>query len=458
MKQVLKAQTVLSTDTGRSMVEMLGTLAVMGVLSIGGIAGYRYAMDKYRVNETMDELNRRAIMYAIQLEQGVPASGTVLSNGEFGPKTTLGYGAEGYVSSDTGYFEIALKEVPSSVCRGLVRDYTSPVLIDVNGTEYETPSDEWEACGEDILIPEMAFVYTQDLDASGDVPERGQDDPFSTPCEEGFYHDVNTGKCVKDTVCTNKDQFFVGSQCYDCPTEDNPVVSGLRWNATSCGKCSHNVVSSYGGASGYVCLYCPAPRVACQAVCCAEGQVCRGMGWGMAECVTPACTSDSDCTDASKPLCDTVTGQCFAGCRTNDDCPDSNTFCDLDINSTEGSCTQEPGQGRCRRISKQTVGAYVGSTDIMNWWSARNFCDRLGKSMIDISGKCSNWADIKASGDGICTEMKISGVSSSYFSSSHYWTKTLRDSCHAFDVGAYNGSVNNGNRYSTFLALCEERG
>ena len=46
MKKDITTQTLLSTDTGRSMVEMLGTLAIMGVLSIGGIAGYRYAMDK----------------------------------------------------------------------------------------------------------------------------------------------------------------------------------------------------------------------------------------------------------------------------------------------------------------------------------------------------------------------------------------------------------------------------
>ena len=40
-------------ETGRSMVEMLGTLAIIGVLSIGGIMGYSYGMDKYRANETM---------------------------------------------------------------------------------------------------------------------------------------------------------------------------------------------------------------------------------------------------------------------------------------------------------------------------------------------------------------------------------------------------------------------
>ena len=32
-------------QSGRSMVEMLGVLAIIGVLSIGGIAGYRAAME-----------------------------------------------------------------------------------------------------------------------------------------------------------------------------------------------------------------------------------------------------------------------------------------------------------------------------------------------------------------------------------------------------------------------------
>ena len=48
MKKDVTSQTILSTDTGRSMVEMLGTLAIIGVLSIAGIAGYRYALTKYK--------------------------------------------------------------------------------------------------------------------------------------------------------------------------------------------------------------------------------------------------------------------------------------------------------------------------------------------------------------------------------------------------------------------------
>lgn len=46
-----------SEQSGRSMVEMLGVLAIIGVLSIGGISGYSKAMAKYRVNKTLDQIS-----------------------------------------------------------------------------------------------------------------------------------------------------------------------------------------------------------------------------------------------------------------------------------------------------------------------------------------------------------------------------------------------------------------
>lgn len=41
-------------EQGRSMVEMLGVLAIIGVLSIGGIAGYMMAMNRYKANQILD--------------------------------------------------------------------------------------------------------------------------------------------------------------------------------------------------------------------------------------------------------------------------------------------------------------------------------------------------------------------------------------------------------------------
>ena len=41
---------------GRSMIEMLGVLAIIGVLSIGGIAGYSKAMTKWKINKTIEQI------------------------------------------------------------------------------------------------------------------------------------------------------------------------------------------------------------------------------------------------------------------------------------------------------------------------------------------------------------------------------------------------------------------
>ena len=47
-----------NASTGRSMVEMLGVLAIIGVLSIGAIAGYSKAMMKYKLNLVTNSANQ----------------------------------------------------------------------------------------------------------------------------------------------------------------------------------------------------------------------------------------------------------------------------------------------------------------------------------------------------------------------------------------------------------------
>ncbi len=47
-----------SQQTGRSMIEMLGVLAIIGVLSVGGLAGYSKAMFKYKMNRTVSQISQ----------------------------------------------------------------------------------------------------------------------------------------------------------------------------------------------------------------------------------------------------------------------------------------------------------------------------------------------------------------------------------------------------------------
>ena len=42
-------------SVGRSMIEMLGVLAIVGVLSVGGIAGYSKAMEKWKIDKATEE-------------------------------------------------------------------------------------------------------------------------------------------------------------------------------------------------------------------------------------------------------------------------------------------------------------------------------------------------------------------------------------------------------------------
>ncbi len=50
-------------QSGRSMVEMLGVLAVIGVLSVGGIYGYKTAMEHIEYNNFMNDVNTILAQY-----------------------------------------------------------------------------------------------------------------------------------------------------------------------------------------------------------------------------------------------------------------------------------------------------------------------------------------------------------------------------------------------------------
>ena len=98
-------------ESGRSMVEMLGVLAIIGVLSIGGIAGYTLAMNRYRANEIMDTAAKLAIVS--MSKTGATKTATLADLGmESVPGATLGSAEDGVVSFT----------VDSSDVRNLIND------------------------------------------------------------------------------------------------------------------------------------------------------------------------------------------------------------------------------------------------------------------------------------------------------------------------------------------------
>ncbi len=62
-------------ESGRSMVEMLGVLAIIGVLSVGGIAGYSLSMRRHRANGVVDYISKFALTEYAKCQQEVLETG-----------------------------------------------------------------------------------------------------------------------------------------------------------------------------------------------------------------------------------------------------------------------------------------------------------------------------------------------------------------------------------------------
>ena len=69
-----------SLCAGRSMVEMLGVLAIIGVLSVGAIAGYSKAMMKYKLNKQTEQIGSVLDYVNIHLDDFKRSKTTISSN------------------------------------------------------------------------------------------------------------------------------------------------------------------------------------------------------------------------------------------------------------------------------------------------------------------------------------------------------------------------------------------
>lgn len=54
-------------ELGRSMMEMLAVLAIVGVLSVGTIAGFRHAMAKQKINDIVHTINLASVQILVSL-------------------------------------------------------------------------------------------------------------------------------------------------------------------------------------------------------------------------------------------------------------------------------------------------------------------------------------------------------------------------------------------------------
>jgi len=101
----------IKNESGRSMVEMLGVLAIIGVLSIGGISGYRMAMNKYEASSALNDLN-----VALMSEMGNLTDGKYPEVGEWS-EVEINNRELSWVGSDDGYYRVSFGPIKTSACQ-----------------------------------------------------------------------------------------------------------------------------------------------------------------------------------------------------------------------------------------------------------------------------------------------------------------------------------------------------
>ena len=108
------------------MVEMLDVLAIIGVLSVGGIAGYTMAMNRYRANEVVDMANKYAVIaYSAYMTSKMMNNGTADANaipsfastGLFGSHSSVNGTTIGPADVDEDYVRITLTFDNEKICQ-----------------------------------------------------------------------------------------------------------------------------------------------------------------------------------------------------------------------------------------------------------------------------------------------------------------------------------------------------
>lgn len=252
----------VDTSIGRSMIEMLAVLALVGLLSFAAIEAYKKALLKYTSNETINELNMRALSISALLSASnnpdafIP--GASINDG-FPETTALGFPISSYLSPmNKDYFEVVLDSLEPALCRQILRDYITPVLIYVGNDLF---NQDLSLCNTSPLAPELTFIYRNDLATLSKCSDKGYFDandlqchcsgntyidPFSNEClcPSGHIWSESEKTCV-ESICAEGYFESLSNGCVPCDDAKNYTISSNEAQIKVCNACPNREYNGY---------------------------------------------------------------------------------------------------------------------------------------------------------------------------------------------------------------------
>ena len=292
-------------ESGRSMVEMLGVLAIIGVLSVGGIAGYTTAMNKHRANQILNGASVRAIVVSTQIQRGSAAPKLVEftdADNAVGGATFTGLAAW---NKDTDKrFSLTLENVPAEVCTQM------KAMKGENGIIREID----DGC--------TTITYNNDLTATTFIT----DNKDSTSCESagGVWNESKkscgcpgryTGSnCeIAPTTCPTGSTTIEDGRCQRCSSEGGCVVCKMEEEVTCAfNQCiCYNPKTHNAECGGYDCKACDKDSATPDAICSLDGNcVCYNKKTQNVECNGSTCEACDKNSTTPIAQCDEGYGSC----------------------------------------------------------------------------------------------------------------------------------------------------
>ena len=393
---------------GRSMIEMLGVLAIIGVLSITALVGFTYAMNKHRANETIYDVMLRGTNVPMVDEYyankpsghefrfpGLPGNG---KRGTYYPMTTKKDTGSSYYVEATG--------VTYRVCEMILK--MNPTDIDqivVGNTVYQGDSD---ICGtNDGLAMKFCFGTNGTIcNGTGHGGSSGGSGGTSGGESSDGSGSGSSGSGSGSDLCAGI-----------IPTSDCSLTADIH-DENGCVTVKKITCAEDTYCSVDTCELCPAAETCDGESCCAltgPEDVC-GRPTKEVGTITTVTHSDLNangcCTDTSEESCSlnpviarTCTPTCDGVCQSDGTCrPDCESG--FTYNETAGQCCEELTTTACQTVTSATSGTCPTLTNVADGTecttdSQTGTCQN---GTCQVAQTCSSWQDCS---DGECCESGV---------------------------------------------------